>query len=124
MAGCDVYVREDGGPWRIWLQGTPLESALFDGDYDRSCQFCVASSDNAVNREEGQLATEASTETGPPLIGDINGDGCVGLADVVASLRLMTGNAASASLRLAIDVNEDGRIDLAEIAFAMDAAAK
>ncbi len=53
------------------------------------------------------------------FVGDVNGDGRIGLDDVILSLQIASGQAAGAALQLEADVNGDGKIGIPEAVFGL-----
>ena len=51
------------------------------------------------------------------LLGDVSGDGTVGLEDAILALHVLSGIASSQSINLNADVNGDGRIGLEEVIY-------
>jgi hypothetical protein len=76
VAGFDVYVSEDGGPYALWLEGTTLRGALYRGDLGRTYRFYTVAFDRSGNREAAPGAADATTtvafETRGPVLGVIN----------------------------------------------------
>ena len=56
-------------------------------------------------------------------MGDINGDGRVGLRDVIMALQLQAGIKQSDNVQLAADVNKDGRLGIAEVIYGLQIVA-
>lgn len=67
IASFDVYVSENGGPSRLWLERTTLTKAPFAGDPAKRYEFYSVARDNAGNREATPAVADAVTITpGPP----------------------------------------------------------
>lgn len=62
VAGYDVYVAIDGGPFDRWLTNVPLTSAVYEGEVGRQYSFRSVAIDNVGNREE-KSTTDAVTRT-------------------------------------------------------------
>ncbi|MEW6267852.1 MAG: right-handed parallel beta-helix repeat-containing protein, partial [Thermodesulfobacteriota bacterium] len=65
IAGYDVFVATDGGPFTLWRQGTAATSAAYVGEWGSSYAFASVARDRAGNVEDGAPAPEASA-----LVGD------------------------------------------------------
>ena len=66
-------------------------------------------------------------EEGGPLdyiIGDVNGDGEVGIADINAVIDLILGGTADDDTLVRADVNEDGEIGIADVNAVIDIVLK
>jgi hypothetical protein len=81
-----------------------------------------------VNMTRGRVQYDSKSEIyyvwpvrgGLSVLGDMNGDGLVGLADVILILKIVASmNASGQSVDLSADVNADGRIGLPEAMFAL-----
>jgi len=61
-------------------------------------------------------------ETPPVILGDVNGDGTVDVADIAAIIDVMAGtlNAEPSTLNSSADVNSDGIVDVADISMVID----
>jgi hypothetical protein len=53
----------------------------------------------------------------PATTGDINGDGSIDLSDALLAMKIMTGRSSNKTICLAADVNQDGKIGLAEMLY-------
>lgn len=79
LGSYDVYVSENGGPYRAFLSGTTATSSQFNGKWGRSYRFYSAASDLAGNVESApEEADAAITVRGGAFEGDVatrpNGD--------------------------------------------------
>jgi subtilase family serine protease len=61
VAGYDVFVSENGGPFQRWLTSTPTTSALFQGQLGKTYAFYSLAIDTAGNRETAPDAADAQT---------------------------------------------------------------
>jgi hypothetical protein len=59
----------------------------------------------------------------PPILGDVNGDGLVDLADAIVVLKVMAQIEQGDAVHITGDVNGDGKIGLAEASYAFQKAA-
>jgi len=59
----------------------------------------------------------------PPILGDVNGDGLVDLADAIVVLKVMAQIEQGDAVHVTGDVNGDGKIGLAEASYAFQKAA-
>jgi hypothetical protein len=59
----------------------------------------------------------------PPILGDVNGDGLVDLADAIVVLKVMAQIDQGDAVHVTGDVNGDGKIGLAEASYAFQKAA-
>jgi hypothetical protein len=117
VAGFDVYVAMDGGPFKVWLEGTTSTSAVYTARNGQHLSFYCVAADNAGNKEDPPASPQASTQvTIAP--GDINGDGQVDLSDAVLGLKLLARVDTDADQAIAY-VDSDGRVGLGEIIFIM-----
>ena len=62
LAGYDIYVSTDEGPYEIWLSGTTETSAVFAGERGHTYAFYSCARDNAGNLETAPIAPDAMTE--------------------------------------------------------------
>ncbi|MEJ2392693.1 MAG: CARDB domain-containing protein, partial [Gammaproteobacteria bacterium] len=62
LAGYDIYVSTDEGPFEVWLSGTTETSAVFVGERGHSYGFYSRARDRAGNVEESTMAPDAMTE--------------------------------------------------------------
>ena len=70
VAGYDIYVSVDGGPFQIWLANTTLTSAPYNGLAGHSYSFYSVAHDNAGNVQAGAPVTRSvylSTNLPPNL---------------------------------------------------------
>jgi RHS repeat-associated protein len=80
IAGYDVYVRHNDGPWTAWLAATTETSALYPGAFRQTYAFYAVATDNVGHREEKAPGAEAATTVGYLLVyqaslgGRIEGD--------------------------------------------------
>ena len=69
IKGFDVYVKENDGPWALWLEDVNTTSAYFGGEIDSTYSFYCVAMDFVGHREDKKANVEASTEvmsiTGP-----------------------------------------------------------
>jgi RHS repeat-associated protein len=70
VAGYDVYVAENGGPFTRWLTGTQATSAVFDAQNGRTYAFYSIATDNVGQRQPTPPAAQATTRTDirPPRV--------------------------------------------------------
>lgn len=61
LAGFDIFVSVDGGPFVAWLQNTTARSAVYRGEEGRSYAFYSIAFDKAGNREAAPAAPQATT---------------------------------------------------------------
>jgi hypothetical protein len=66
IAAFDVYVSEDGGPYRPLVEGTAATSATFTGRLGRGYAFYSIAVDAAGNRQAAPAAAQAATFVGVP----------------------------------------------------------
>ena len=89
IAGFNVYVSDDGGPYTAWLQDTTLTSATFTGQPGHTYGFYSVATDNAGNVQTTPPLAQATTIVQPgvsPLPGDANLDGKVDIEDLTILL--------------------------------------
>jgi hypothetical protein len=64
IAGYDIYVRVDDGPWELWLRDTTDQTAVWQGEIGGTYGFYSAARDGAGFRESAPTAgTVAQAET-------------------------------------------------------------
>ncbi len=63
IAGYDIYVSSNGGPWRLWLANTPLTAATFPGRVKTTYGFYSVATDRVVNIEAAPAVADATTTT-------------------------------------------------------------
>ncbi|MEQ8785303.1 MAG: CARDB domain-containing protein [Pirellulaceae bacterium] len=68
IAGFDVYVAQNGGPFQPWITGTTLRSSLFAGDPAATYAFYSVGVDRTGNRQAAPLTVDviASNDVSPP----------------------------------------------------------
>lgn len=66
LAGFDVYVSANGGPFELFLAGTTLTTAPFVGEYGTQYEFYSVARDNAGNVEDAPGTLDAVTTTPAP----------------------------------------------------------
>jgi len=75
LAGFDIFVSVDGGPFGPWLQNTKLRGAVYRGEPGHAYAFYSVAFDTAGNREAPPLQPDAGTTTSlannAPAIADI-----------------------------------------------------
>jgi hypothetical protein len=59
IGGFDIYVSDNGGPWKPWLQNTPYWEQLFVGECGHTYAFYSAARDNVGNREVAIAAPQS-----------------------------------------------------------------
>ncbi|HLP75882.1 MAG TPA: Ig-like domain-containing protein, partial [Candidatus Paceibacterota bacterium] len=68
VAGCDLYVSTNGGPFGLWLSNTKLVSTLFTGAYGSTYSFYSVARDYAGNTEPAPALPDAITRVTPTII--------------------------------------------------------
>jgi hypothetical protein len=71
VASYDLYVAQDGGPYRLWLPATPATAAQFAGRAGSTYAFASVAVDGVGNREPFPAQPDAVTTlvaVTPPLI--------------------------------------------------------
>ncbi len=66
LATYDIYVRDDGGAWTLWLDNTTATTASYDGSWGHHYDFYSEATDNARN-EPRVFTTQAQTEILTPI---------------------------------------------------------
>lgn len=112
----DVYVQYGAGSsWWKAAENIPVDSVaevrIYDG-IDHG--FYVVATDSAGNVERKEAEREYSLRLSDRIRGDVNGDGQVGIADIVAVTSYMAQTDESITLKDA-DVNGDGQVGIADI---------
>ena len=62
IGGYDIYVSTNGGPWTLWLENTPLQSATFLGQFPNSYGFYSIARDGTGLREAPPSVPDAQTK--------------------------------------------------------------
>ncbi|MCX6927984.1 MAG: hypothetical protein NT154_32960, partial [Verrucomicrobia bacterium] len=65
IAGYDIYVSTNGGPWTLWLGNTPLTCNTFHGQNSRTYGFYSVARDGAGNTEAPPSVPDVTTTTQP-----------------------------------------------------------
>ena len=112
----DVYVQYGAGSsWWKAAENIPVDSVaevrIYDG-IDHG--FYVVATDSAGNVERKEAEREYSLRLSDRIRGDVNGDGQVGIADIVAVTSYMAQTDETITLKDA-DVNGDGQVGIADI---------
>jgi len=112
----DVYVQYgEGSAWWKAAENIPVDPVarvkIYDG-IDHG--FYVVATDSAGNVERKEAEREYSLRLSDRIRGDVNGDGQVGIADIVAVTSYMVKTDESITLKDA-DVNGDGQVGIADI---------
>lgn len=134
IAGFDVYVSTDDGPYELWLAGHSELSAEFTGEDGRSYRFYVIATDNVGWTEPAKADAEAQTtisvHTGPPWRNsiepaDVNDDGDVNIVDVLAVVQHLRDHGSGHLLPVPptpdflpppyVDVDGDGMASVADL---------
>jgi len=79
VAGYDIYVSSNSGPWQLWLSNTALISATFPGHIKTTYGFYSIGTDKVGNVEEPPATADATTTTAnnqAPILAPIS-DGIV-----------------------------------------------
>jgi RHS repeat-associated protein len=61
VAGCNVYVSDNGGPFAIWQSAVTATSATFTGQNGHTYGFYSTATDNVGNQEPTPASAEATT---------------------------------------------------------------
>ncbi|MEW5802680.1 MAG: choice-of-anchor Q domain-containing protein [bacterium] len=70
IAGYDIYVSENGGPYKLWLKNTTATSGTFSGKGDSAYAFYSIATDNVGHHEQAPETPDAITTVSinrPPL---------------------------------------------------------
>lgn len=110
----DVYYRwKNDMDWIRIANGcdtTAIDKAAVEG---YTYQFCVVATDSAGNVEQKSLIPEIEFYTG--MLGDVNNDGVVTVADVSGVVSLILEEEGTEAMNAkAADVNRDGQISVAD----------
>lgn len=112
----DVYVQYGtGSAWWKAAENVPADTTATVKIYEGMDHgFYVVLTDSAGNVERKQAMREQTLNLSSTVRGDVNGDGQVGIADIVAVTGYMAGTNSNVSLAAA-DVNGDGQVGIADI---------
>ena len=111
----DVYVQYGSGAWFKAAENVPADTTATVKIYEGMDHgFYVVATDSAGNVERKQAMREMSLNLSSTIRGDVNSDGQVGIADIVAVTGYMVGTNSNVSLTSA-DVNGDGQVGIADI---------
>lgn len=67
IAGYDVYVSDDGGPFTLWQSATADTSAVYSGLFGHTYAFYSVATDNVDNRQGTPTTGQATTEILPAI---------------------------------------------------------
>lgn len=112
----DVYVQYGAGStwWKV-AENVPADTTATVKIYDGIDHgFYVVATDSAGNVERKQAMRELTLNLSSTIRGDVNRDGQIGIADIVAVTGYMAGTNSNVSLASA-DVNGDGQVGIADI---------
>ena len=112
----DVYVQYGAGSawWKV-AENVPADTTVTVKIYDGIDHgFYVVATDSAGNIERKQAMRELTLNLSSTIRGDVNRDGQVGIADIVAVTGYMAGTNSNVPLSAA-DVNGDGQVGIADI---------
>lgn len=112
----DVYVQYGAGAaWWKAAENVPADLMAMVKIYDGIDHgFYVVATDSAGNVERKQAMRELTLNLSSTIRGDVNGDGQVGIADIVAVTDYMAESNGNVSFAAA-DLNGDGQIGIADI---------
>lgn len=112
----DVYVQYGAGSsWWKAAENIPADTTATVKIYEGIDHgFYVVATDSAGNVERKQSIRELTLNLSTTIRGDVNRDGQVGIADIVAVTGYMAGTNTNISLASA-DVNGDGQVGIADI---------
>lgn len=112
----DAYVQYGtGSAWWKAAENVPADTTATVKIYKGMDHgFYVVATDSAGNVERKQAMRELTLNLSSTVRGDVNGDGQVGIADIVAVTGYMAGTNSNVSLAAA-DVNGDGQVGIADI---------
>lgn len=112
----DVYVQYGAGSsWWKAAENIPADTTATVKIYEGIDHgFYVVATDSAGNVERKQAIRELTLNLSTTIRGDVNRDGQVGIADIVAVTGYMAGTNTNISLASA-DVNGDGQVGIADI---------
>ena len=68
LAGFNVFVSDNGGPYRIWLANTASTSAQFTGQFGHTCAFYSVAQDNSGNIEAAHNMPDTATLVSSPAV--------------------------------------------------------
>jgi hypothetical protein len=71
VKGVTVYVSQDGGPWKIWLDQTTASSGIYNGQAGHSYHFLALATDNAGNQERPPLGTAVPSDDSQANLGTL-----------------------------------------------------
>ncbi|MEX2188779.1 MAG: carboxypeptidase regulatory-like domain-containing protein [Pirellulales bacterium] len=115
LSAVDVFVSRDGRPFEPWLVATALTEAPYVGALGHTYSFYSVARDNAGNAESLPTTPDATTSVPfPGLFGDLNGDGTVGIADLIR-IRNNLGLSGTASHDDG-DLTGDRRVNMEDVA--------
>ena len=112
----DVYVQYGAGSaWWKAAENVPADTTATVKIYEGIDHgFYVVATDSAGNVERKEAMRELTLNLSSTIRGDVNRDGQVGIADIVAVTGYMAGTNSNVSLASA-DVNGDGQVGIADI---------
>ena len=114
--GSSIYIPQDGKVrfYIIPADGEEVLSATLDGE--DIMPYIVDNVYTATaDKKNAKLVVVFSGQGSAGLAGDVNGDGSVGIADIVAVTNVMAGMTTDDATRTAADVNGDGSVGIADI---------
>jgi subtilase family serine protease len=118
LAGLDVFVSEDGGPYVQWLANTSLAEAPFAGAYGKSYAFYTVARDNAGNIEAAPTVPDSEVFVRPIVAGEIRGQK---FNDLDGDGSKDPDEPGLAGWTIFLDSNGDGLLDPGEVSTVTDA---
>lgn len=120
IAGYDIYVREEDGPWEQWLNRTTETRAEFQVKNNTTYSFYSIAVDNVGHVEdkapEPETVTTVDLDPAEIGYGDINLDGSVNVLDAIMVIRHLLDLAPLCEDgQERADVNRDGIIDIEDV---------
>ena len=84
IAGYDILVATNDGPFEIWLDDTTDTAALFVGEFGHAYSFYSVATDNVGHREAAPVTSDAQTTINVPPTADSGGPYSVAEGGLVA----------------------------------------
>jgi RHS repeat-associated protein len=116
IAGYNIFVSIDGGPYATWMSGTTQTSAAYAGAIGHSYSFYSLAVNNVGSVQTTAGPAQTTTLALPPAC-NISGDAMASISDVQSIINQALGASAAVS-----DLNHDGTVNVTDVEIVVNAA--